>query len=324
MINICKACGGSSICEHDKRRSICKDCGGSSICEHNKQKHDCKDCGGSSICEHHKYRRLCKDCGGTSICIHGKVRNICKDCGGTSICEHGKRRSRCKDCGGSSICEHSRERYQCRDCGGSSICEHNLYKSLCKDCGGSSLCKTEHCTTRSSNPKYLGYCMFCFIHIHPELPVTRNYKTKETETVSKIITRFPGFSWVINKRIEDGCFNRKPDLQLDMGTHVIIVEIDENKHSGYDCSCEHKRLMELSLNVCHRPIVFIRFNPDAYRKVDGSLVHSCWKLNKLGICVISEKKKEEWKLRMESLFDQIQNWIDFPTEKTIEIVELFY
>jgi hypothetical protein len=34
-----------------------------------------------------------------------------------------------------------------------------------------------------------------------------------------------------------------------MGSHIIIVEIDENKHTDYDCSCENKRLMELSKDL---------------------------------------------------------------------------
>ncbi len=55
---------------------------------------------------------------------------------------------------------------------------------------------------------------------------------------------------------------------LDLGYQVVIVEIDENQNIDYDCSCENKSLMELSLDVNHRPIVFIRFNPDEYTEND--------------------------------------------------------
>ena len=51
-------------------------------------------------------------------------------------------------------------------------------------------------------------------------------------------------------------------MLLDLGYQVVVVEVDENAHVGY--SCENKRLMKLSKDVFHRPIVFIRFNPDAY------------------------------------------------------------
>ena len=110
-----------------------------------------------------------------------------------------------------------------------------------------------------------------------------------------------------------------------MGSHIIIVEVDENKHTDYDCSCEHKRLMELSLDLQHRPIVFIRFNPDDYTDTHGVLVKSCWRINRqTGVMQIAKTKQKEWNARIETLKQQIQYWIDHPTEKTVEIVELFY
>jgi hypothetical protein len=109
-----------------------------------------------------------------------------------------------------------------------------------------------------------------------------------------------------------------------MGSHIIIVEIDENKHTNYDCSCENKRLMQISQDLQHRPIVFIRFNPDGYTNNEGVLIKSCWKLNKLGVVTIVKTKQTEWEQRIECLKQQIQYWIDNPTSKTIEIIELFY
>jgi hypothetical protein len=54
------------------------------------------------------------------------------------------------------------------------------------------------------------------------------------------------------------------------------------------------------------------------------LVKSCWRLNKLGVVSIMKTKEKEWLSRIESLVGQIQYWIDNPTQKTIEIIELFY
>jgi hypothetical protein len=105
---------------------------------------------------------------------------------------------------------------------------------------------------------------------------------------------------------------------------VIIIEVDENKHQEYDCSCENKRLMELSLDLGHRPIVFIRFNPDAYTNQNGEKIKSCWKLNKLGVMRIAPRKEKEWEERISILKEQIQYWIDNSPAKTVEIVELFY
>ena len=319
----CKECGGSAICEHGRQKPQCKDCGGSSICEHKIHKSSCKTCGGSSICEHSKIKYQCKKCGGASICEHGKIKSRCKDCGGASICEHSRHKSTCKECGGSQICEHSRMRTQCKECCGGNICEHGRRKSFCKKCGGSNLCKTPICETIGIR-KYNGYCRPCCIQVCPEIQVSRNYKTKERDVVDRITQIFTGFTWVADKKVQDGCSLRRPDLLLDMGSHIIIVEIDENKHTNYDCSCENKRLMQISQDLQHRPIVFIRFNPDAYTNQDGTLIKSCWRLSKQGVMLIIKNKQKEWEERIDVLKQQIQYWIDNPTDKTIEIVELFY
>jgi hypothetical protein len=321
----CKECDGSQLCEHSKVKSSCKECGGSAFCEHGTRKDYCKKCGGSGICEHGKVKIRCNECGGSQMCEHGKLKQQCKECGGARICEHGIRKSYCKECGGTAFCEHGKQKAICKECDGSAFCEHKKLKSWCKKCGGSALCKSVWCETSASN-KYEHYCMPCFVN-NPEnkdKPNARNYKTKENDVVGRIKQIFDNFTLVADKKVQDGCSRRRPDLLLDMGSHIIIVEIDENKHSMYDCSCEHKRLMELSQDLHHRPVVFIRFNPDDYTNQDGVLVKSCWKLNKLGVMQITKGKQQEWEERIETLKQQIQYWIDNSSDKTIEIIELFY
>ncbi len=240
-----------------------------------------------------------------------------------NICEHDKQKTSCKECGGKGICEHNKHKAYCKECGGSALCEHGKQKRYCKECGGSALCKSEWCE-KSRIRKYNGYCLTCCVHLHPEIEVSRNYKTKEKDVVDRIIKEYPDLSWVSDKRVQDGCSKRRPDLLLDMGSHIIIVEIDENRHTDYDCSCENKRLMEISQDLQHRPIVFIRFNPDDYIDKDGKIIKSCWKMNKLGVMQITKKKEKEWNERMDVLKEQIKYWMDNKTDKTIEIVELFY
>jgi hypothetical protein len=106
---------------------------------------------------------------------------------------------------------------------------------------------------------------------------------------------------------------------------VIIVEVDESQHANYDCSCENKRLMELSQDLQHRPIIFIRFNPDEY-ELEGEKISSCWGNDKNGICVVKRSKKKEWNLRLETLNSQINYWLHDGnvTDKTVEIIQLFY
>jgi len=318
----CKECKGASICEHNRQKSSCKECKGASVCEHNRQKYTCKECKGASICEHNRQKSSCKECKGTSVCEHNRQKYTCKECKGASICEHNKQKSSCKECKGASICEHNRQKSSCKECKGTSVCEHNRQKSTCKDCGGSALCRSIWCHT-TGNRKYDGYCVPCFVNDPNNIdnPKMRNHKTKEKDVCDYIVQHYPEFNWVADRKIQDGCSRRRPDLLLELGSHIIIVEIDENKHSGYDCSCENKRLMEISKDLQHRPIIFIRFNPDSY-SLDGKTIKSCWKLNKCGTIVIS--KRIEWQERLSTLMREIKYWIDNPTDKTVEIVELFY
>ena len=83
--------------------------------------------------------------------------------------------------------------------------------------------------------------------------------------------------------------------------------------------------MELSQDVGHRPIIFIRFNPDDYEK-NKTIISSCWSQNKKGLCVVKKTKKTEWTERLHVLEDTIRYWIhpENTTSKMIEIIQLFY
>ena len=186
------------------------------------------------------------------------------------------------------------------------------------------MCKTYLCSTRVQE-KYDGYCLFCYMNLFPDKPVSRNYKTKEYSVVDYVKSKYPTLTWIADKIINGGCSKRRPDLLLDLGYQIVIVEVDENKHADYDCSCENKRIMELSQDLGHRPIVFIRFNPDDYDK-NGKNVTSCWGQDKNGICVLKKTKKNEWMQRLHALEEHINYWINpvNKTDKTIETIQLFY
>jgi hypothetical protein len=124
-------------------------------------------------------------------------------------------------------------------------------------------CLTPLCETIVDNKAYKRYCIWCFIHMFPNEKNARNYLTKQKSITNFIKTVFPMHNWVCDKIIQGGCSRRKPDILLDIGTHIIIVEIDENQHDEYDISCENKRIMQISQDLGHPHIVFIRFNPDS-------------------------------------------------------------
>lgn len=323
----CRECGsGARFCEHKRFKFSCKLCKGSDICSHGNRKSTCRDCKGSSICEHNTIKFNCSLCKPPSIfCIHGIRKYQCEPCNGSSICEHKVFKYRCRQCKGSSICEHNKEKAHCKACMGTSICIHSKERIDCKICLGSRLCQSEWCETTARKP--YKYCSFCYVHLFPDEPIAHNYKTKERTVVDYILEKFPMYTWTTDRKIADGCSRRRPDIIADLGYQVIIIEVDENQHSGYDCSCENKRLMELSQDVGHRPIIFIRFNPDDYIQQDGTVVKTCWGINKTtAVCQIKPSKTLDWTNRLMALKEQVVYWCnpENKTDKTVEVVQLFY
>jgi hypothetical protein len=313
----CKECGGSRYCEHGKYKRACILCGGSVLCVHGVKQYSCKPCGGKGYCEHNRIKGVCKECGGSQVCPHNKVKYHCRECGGGAYCEHEKLKIHCRPCGGSGLCEHDKLKNICKQCGGKNICKHNKHKNYCKECGGAACCKSSWCSTIPSNKVYQGYCLVCYIHLFPDQPIVRNYKTKERAVADFVKTTFSDQTWIQDKCIADGCSAKRPDLLCDLGDQVLLIEIDEDQHTAYDCSCENKRLMELSQDIDHRPMVLIRFNPDGYDEVP-----SCWKVNKFGTCSLTDES--EWASRLQTLKTQIAYWLANRTSKTVECIQLYF
>lgn len=346
--NICIECGGTSMCPHKKQHQHCKDCGHSSACEHGRQHSDCKDCDGvgicehgirrstcrkcdgSRFCEHNKVKRYCRDCNGSGLCHHNKNRYLCIDCGGSGICGHGKYRQNCVECGGSQTCEHKKQRRNCVECNGAGICEHKKYRNNCGECGPRR-CKAHDvtkCGTLAKYEKYEGYCLRCFIHLFPDKPVTRNYKVKEQYVTDAIMALLDAHKIVVPVPVSldkpvGGCSSKRPDLFIELLTHAVIVEVDEDQHRSKEyTSCDSAREVILFHDVAERPCVFLRFNPDAYTDKDNKKHKSCFKYNRNGICVLGDKK--EFERRIDELFTQVRYHIEVVPEKSITKEYLYY
>jgi hypothetical protein len=182
-------------------------------------------------------------------------------------------------------------------------------------------CITPLCDRYIINKNKSEYCTRCYSYMYPNTTVSRNYRTKETEVVNYIINLLPDVTIVCNKQIDNGCSNRRPDILIDLGYQVIIIEIDEYQHQSYECICENKRIMEISKDLNHRPIIFIRFNPDSYN-INNKKIKSCWGTTKTGLLKIINSN--EWNDRLDALKTQLLYWIDNKTDKTIETIQLFY
>ena len=254
-------------------------------------------------------------------CEHNFESNKCVDCESVGICKHKIRRSRCIECEGSSICEHNRIRSQCIQCGGASICEHNRQRAKCITCGGASICRI--CKSKRGNRKYDKLCVTCAIQ--EGYTVYRNYKTKELSMV-EFITQHTDVDWINDKAYDLGCSKKRPDMVCDLGSHILIIECDENKHKNGNYSCENKRIMELSQdfseNNIHRPIVIIRFNPDTYIDSNNQKIESCWKAGKDDILRINNK--ENWDLRLNELLERTHHYIENKPIKDVTFEYLFY
>jgi len=187
-------------------------------------------------------------------------------------------------------------------------------------------CKINGCNIQANQKKYKGYCYRCFIYTFPDSPILRNHKTKERHVVDFLKTTFPDYTIKFDERIQYGCSKRRPDVLIDMGEYIIIVEIDENQHQLYDCSCENKRLMEIFQDCGNRPMAMIRFNPDQYYDIKGKSITSCWETTKdRGLYIIKDSKKKEWETRLNALADAINLQINLTNErKDIDVIHLFY
>ena len=193
-------------------------------------------------------------------------------------------------------------------------------------------CISNHCDTFLSGKgiNNTGYCMGCFSHKFPESNIVRFPRCKELTVVKAIYEQFAEHefaqSMVNDRRIQGGCSKKRPDICIDLATHVLVVEVDEFQHLRGDYSCENKRMMELFEDGRARPIVFLRFNPDKYTNEFGLTVPSPWTKTERGQPRIDPKRKDDWNKRLDKLFARIEYWTqlqDFPS-KEVTVEFMFY
>lgn len=187
-------------------------------------------------------------------------------------------------------------------------------------------CKTPLCDIQIKNKKYDNYCLRCYMFNYPDKPVSRNYKIKEkhvTDSVQEIL-KSKGYNheFILDKPIQGGCSKKRPDMFLDLFTHVIVVEVDEEQHKNEEyTSCETNWLTSIFSDVAERPTIFLRFNPDKYTK-DNKKYKSCFKLTEHGIRVLSCKK--EFAERIDNLTKRVLHYIENPPEKLMTVEYLYY
>ena len=181
----------------------------------------------------------------------------------------------------------------------------NLWEKKCSIC----------CSTRAREG-YQGHCAQCFSHAFSDSPKIRMFKTKERAIKDFLVSKWPESIITHDKAVD--CFKFRPDFVIELGSHTIVVEVDEFQHERYDTSCENKRLMSIFQGLGSRPMVMIRFNPDAYVDDNGKKVKGCWQGSGL------VKKGAEWDRRLKELERTVEKWWDVIPEKEVTIEYLFY
>ncbi len=116
---------------------------------------------------------------------------------------------------------------------------------------------------------YAGYakgtlCWGCFTALHPEL--AKSKVRKEQFVLSElerrcidILEQCGRATW--DCPVEGGCSLKRPDLALDFGTHVVVIEVDEAQHDEASCWDEDTRLAVIAADF-QKPVAVIRLRVD--------------------------------------------------------------
>ncbi|GAQ90073.1 hypothetical protein KFL_005960030 [Klebsormidium nitens] len=153
--------------------------------------------------------------------------------------------------------------------------------------------------------------------------VSRNYKVKEQHftdyiEAAGVLSEDAGITF--DKRIQGGCSGRRPDIFVDLYTHTVHCENDEDQHRS--TTCENKRLMELFQDAGNRPQVQLRFNPDGFTSADGTRYPSCFKHNKIGVPVIRDQSM--WEARMSAHIERLRYHLAHVPDRELTVEQMFY
>ena len=171
--------------------------------------------------------------------------------------------------------------------------------------------KHKQCTSCGLSYKQL-YNNLC-INCNPE---KQKIRIRKEQIVSDLLElKFPNHKFIRDKSSVDIkiCTGKyiRPDFVLNLDDRVIIVEVDEHQHESYAEDCEVTRLINISMSYGGSPVIWFRFNPDAF-KIDG------------------KTQSVSSKMRLNQLVELIQKYISFadlPLEelkKLITVEYLFY
>mmetsp|Transcript_36947 Transcript_36947/g.91936 ORF Transcript_36947/g.91936 Transcript_36947/m.91936 type:complete len:221 (+) Transcript_36947:169-831(+) len=132
-------------------------------------------------------------------------------------------------------------------------------------------------------------CALCYAVTHPKAHMKRDLQTKERALLAwleALMANAPShLSMRHDQVVSGGCGKERPDFCIDVLSHVVILECDENRHTRELPECWQQRVWRISDSFGGRPVVFLRFNPDKYDE-RGTKHPSCFGL-KHGVLVLT-------------------------------------
>ncbi len=131
---------------------------------------------------------------------------------------------------------------------------------------------------------------------------------KRKETRIKRFLDANNIIYMFNDKMVDhgACGEERPDFPIDCGTHITIVEVDENQHSYETEECRTIRMKNLSQMFGGMLVFWIRYNPDAFKVPNGTTAK------------ISVREREE------HLLEWIHWAMSHPPTAFASVIYLFY
>lgn len=109
----------------------------------------------------------------------------------------------------------------------------------------------------------------------------------------------------VEKRLPSG---RRVDVLFDLGSHVIVIEIDEDAHRNR--KDEDLRNQDLIKDFEERPLVILRYNPDMNSRGNSAV------LIKEGKVVANGTY---WSVRFNNLIKRLNQYLENPPDSNLKI-----
>jgi hypothetical protein len=126
--------------------------------------------------------------------------------------------------------------------------EYNLVERICENC------QLLDILDKENNCSSCGDFKFGRVHLAKQKEVKSFLDTEKIKYES------------YDRAIDTSCGLERPDFLIDCDTHKVVLEVDENQHNSYNPDCEKARMINISQTI-GMPVIFIRYNPDKFKRV---------------------------------------------------------